>query len=55
MTERELRVFKAALKEFRKQHAATPAQARKLLQEEGVITKTGRLTKKYSRKLTTAS
>jgi len=55
MTQKELRTFKAALKTFRAKYAATPDQARKLLQEEGVITKTGKLTKAYSQKLAKAS
>lgn len=55
MTEKELKQFKAALKQFRKTHASTPDQARKVLREEGVITKKGKLTKAYSRKLAKAS
>jgi hypothetical protein len=55
MTEKDLREFKEALKGFRAKNAATREQARRLLREEGVITSKGKLTKRYSRKLATAS
>ena len=55
MTEEELREFMEALESFRAKNAANKEQARKLLRDEGVIDKRGKLTKQYSRKLAKAS
>jgi hypothetical protein len=49
MTNRELQEFADALKTFSAKHSKTPAQARKILRDEGVIDKYGKLRKPYTR------
>jgi len=50
MSEKQLKEFLKAMERVRKQHATTPKKARKFLREEGVLTASGRLTRRYRAK-----
>lgn len=47
MSEKQLKEFLESMLRVRKAHAATPKNARKFLQEEGVLTPSGKLTVRY--------
>jgi hypothetical protein len=49
MSEQELRELLVALEKNQAKHGATRAKARRYLLKHGFITKTGRLTKRYSK------
>jgi hypothetical protein len=50
MSEKQLKEFRDSIKRVRDQNATSRAKARKFLQEEGVLTATGKLTRKYTSK-----
>lgn len=50
MSEKQLKEFRDSIKRVRAENATSPEKARKFLQEEGVLTATGKLTRKYSSK-----
>jgi hypothetical protein len=50
MSEKQLKEFVKAMARVRKLHAASPKKARKFLQEEGVLTASGKLTSRYRAK-----
>jgi hypothetical protein len=43
MTEQDFQTFVAAIKRFDAEHTASPEAARKILQEEGVLTEQGEM------------
>jgi len=47
MTGKQLKEFLESMKRVRKLHATTPKKARKFLQDEGVLTASGKLTHRY--------
>lgn len=50
MSEKQLKEFRDSMKRVRNENATTPEKARKFLQDEGVLTATGKLTNKYTSK-----
>jgi hypothetical protein len=51
MNKTQLREFRKSIKRVRAKNAGTPEKARRFLQEEGVLTSSGRLTDRYRAKL----
>jgi hypothetical protein len=47
MSEKQLKEFLKSIERVRKQHAASRKTARKFLREEGVLTRSGKLTARY--------
>jgi hypothetical protein len=50
MSEKQLKEFRESIERVRAENAGTPEKARKFLQEEGVLTSSGKLTDKYTQK-----
>jgi hypothetical protein len=50
MSEKQLKEFRDSMRRVRDENATTPEKARKFLQDEGVLTATGKLTSKYTSK-----
>jgi hypothetical protein len=47
MSDKQLKEFLESMERVRRVHATTPKKARKFLQEEGVLTSSGKLTGRY--------
>lgn len=50
MSEQEFQVLLAAIQRFDARHTATPEAARRILQEEGVLTDSGEIAEPYAAK-----
>jgi hypothetical protein len=48
MNEQEFKAFLAAIERFNAQHTGSPEAARKMLQQEGVLTETGEIAEPYA-------